>query len=103
MLWGLSAMSQAPDFNIDYVANLSRLALTPEEKEKFSQQLGDVLHHIEQLTKVDVTGVEPTAHAFPVENVWAEDVARPGLSVADALRNAPAQRENMISVPKVVE
>lgn len=103
MLSDLFAMSSAPDFNIDYVANLARLALTPEEKEKFSRQLGDVLHHIEQLAKVDVTGVEPTAHAFPVENVWAEDVARPGLAVADALRNAPAQRENMISVPKVVE
>lgn len=103
MLWGLSAMSQAPDFNINYVANLARLTLTSEEKLEFSRQLGDVLHHIEQLAKVDVSGVEPTAHAFPVENVWADDVVRPGLAVADALKNAPAQRDNMISVPKVVE
>jgi aspartyl-tRNA(Asn)/glutamyl-tRNA(Gln) amidotransferase subunit C len=98
-----SAMSQTPELNIDYVANLARLALTPEEKAKFSQQLGDVLHHIEQLAKVDVTGIEPTAHAHPIYNVWAEDVARPGLSVEQALRNAPAKKENMISLPKVVE
>jgi aspartyl-tRNA(Asn)/glutamyl-tRNA(Gln) amidotransferase subunit C len=103
MLRSKSAMSQAPELNIDYVANLARLALTPEEKAQFSRQLGDVLHHIEQLGKVDVSGVEPTAHAFPVENVWADDVPRPGLPVAAALRNAPAQRENMVSVPKVVE
>ncbi len=96
-------MSSPQDLNIDYVARLARLALTPAEKEQYARQLGDVLHHIEQLAKVDVSGVEPTAHAFPVENVWSEDRARPGLSVEQALRNAPAQREHMISVPKVVE
>lgn len=96
-------MSQSTDLNIDHVAHLARIALTAEEKAKFAQQLGEVIHHIEQLRKVDVSGVEPTAHAFPVYNVWSEDVARPGLPVEDALRNAPAQRENMIMVPKVVE
>ena len=96
-------MSSSTDLNIDHVAHLARLALTPEEKAKFAQQLGDVLHHIEQLGKVDVAGVEPTAHAFPVYNVWADDVAQPGLSVEAALKNAPAQRQNMIVVPKVVE
>ena len=96
-------MSSAPDLDLDHVAKLARLALTPAGKEKFSQQLGDVLHHIAQLAKVDVTGIEPTAHAFPVVNVWADDVARPGLPVEAALQNAPAQRDHMIVVPKVVE
>jgi len=96
-------MSQPADLNIDRIAELSRLALTPEEKARFSAQLGSVLGHIEQLAKVDVTGIEPTAHAFPLYNVWAADIAQPGLAVADALRNAPAQRDNMMLVPKVVE
>lgn len=96
-------MSQPTDLNIDHIAKLARLALTAEEKVTFAQQLGNVLHHIEQLSKVDVSGVEPTAHAFAVHNVWADDVARPGLVVDQALRNAPAQRENMVAVPKVVE
>jgi len=96
-------MSAPTDLNIDHVAHLARLALTPEEKAKFSSQLGEVLSYIEQLKKVDVSGVEPTAHAFPVYNVWADDVAQPGLSVEAALKNAPAQRNNMIVVPKVVE
>ena len=96
-------MSHTADLNIDHIAKLARLALTPDEKAKFAQQLGDVLHHIEQLAKVDVTGVEPTAHASPIFNVWQADVAQPGLTVADALRNAPAQRDNMILVPNVVE
>ena len=96
-------MSSAPLFNIDRLAELARLALTPEEKARFSAQLSSVLGHIEQLAKVDVTGIEPTAHAFPLSNVWAADIAQPGLSVPDALRNAPAQRDHMIVVPKVVD
>jgi aspartyl-tRNA(Asn)/glutamyl-tRNA(Gln) amidotransferase subunit C len=96
-------MSAPADLNIDRIAQLARLALTPEEKTKFAAQLADVLANIEKLKQVDVTGVEPTAHAFPVYNVWAEDVAKPGLSVEDALRNAPEKRDNMIVVPKVVE
>jgi len=96
-------MSSPADLNIDHVATLARLALTPDEKARFAQQLGDVLHHIEQLEKVDVSHVEPTAHAAPVFNVWADDVVRPGLPVEAALRNAPAQRDHMVVVPKVVE
>ncbi len=96
-------MSAPADLNIDRIAQLARIALTPEEKEKFSAQLADVLTNIEKLRQVDVTGVEPTAHAFPVYNVWADDVAKPGLSVEDVLRNAPEKRDNMIVVPKVVE
>lgn len=96
-------MPAPTDLNIDHVANLARLALTPDEKAKFSAQLSDVLTYIEQLKRVDVSNVEPTAHAFPVYNIWADDVAQSGLPVEAALKNAPAQRNNMIVVPKVVE
>jgi aspartyl-tRNA(Asn)/glutamyl-tRNA(Gln) amidotransferase subunit C len=96
-------MPQPADLNLDHVANLARLALTPEEKARFTAQIGDVLAYIAQLKEVDVSGVEPTAHAFPVFNVWAEDEPQPGLPVELALKNAPAQRDHMIAVPKVVE
>ncbi len=96
-------MSQPADLNIDHVAHLARLALTPEEKARFSAQLGDVLAYIAQLKEVDVSKVEPTAHAFPVFNVWADDVPQPGLPVEVALKNAPARRDHMVVVPKVVE
>ncbi len=96
-------MSTSSDLNLDYVANLARLALTSEEKAQFAGQLGDILHYVEKLKQVDVTGVEPMAHASPVFNVWGADTARPGLPVEAALRNAPAQRQHMIVVPKVVE
>ena len=97
-------MPTPSDFDIDSRSRASRgIALTPEEKAAFAAQLGDVLAYIAQLKEVDVSGIEPTAHAFPVVNVWAEDVPQPGIPVEAALRNAPAQRDHMFAVPKVVE
>lgn len=96
-------MSSEPNINIEHVATLARIALTDDEKRIFASQLGDVLAYIEKLREVDVSGVEPMAHAFPVFNVWIEDVSGPALPVEAVLRNAPASRDNMISVPKVVE
>jgi aspartyl-tRNA(Asn)/glutamyl-tRNA(Gln) amidotransferase subunit C len=96
-------MSLPADLNIERIANLARLALTDEEKTKFALQLGDVLHHIEKLKEVDISNVDPTAHASPVFNVWSDDVPQSGLPVDEALRNAPLQRDNMVVVPKVVE
>jgi aspartyl-tRNA(Asn)/glutamyl-tRNA(Gln) amidotransferase subunit C len=91
------------DLKLDRVANLARIDLTAEEKARFATQLGEVLAYVAQLNEVDVSGVEPTAHAFPVVNVWEADVPEPGLSVEEALRNAPARRDAMFVVPKVVE
>ncbi len=96
-------MASQPDINIDHIATLARIALTDEEKRAFAAQLGGVLAYIETLRQVDISGVEPTAHASPVYNVWADDVAEPGLPVEAALQNAPASRDHMIAVPKVVE
>jgi aspartyl-tRNA(Asn)/glutamyl-tRNA(Gln) amidotransferase subunit C len=96
-------MSPATLIDINHLANLARLSLTPEEKNLFSAQLSDILGYIEQLKQVNVDGIEPTAHATPIFNVLQPDVPRPSLPVEDALRNAPNQRENMIVVPRVVD
>jgi len=96
-------MNPVPDLKIEYVANLARLALTDAEKTKFAGQLGNILHYVEKLKQVDVTGVEPMAHASPVFNVWAEDAPMAGLSVEKALQNAPVQRDNLVAIPKVIE
>jgi len=91
------------EIDIKYVAHLARLALTPEEEKKIGEQLGSVLGYIEKLKEVDVTGVEPTAHAFPLVNVMRPDEVRPSMSTQDALRNAPAQANGLFIVPKIVE
>jgi aspartyl-tRNA(Asn)/glutamyl-tRNA(Gln) amidotransferase subunit C len=90
-------------FDIKYVAHLARLSLTPEEEQKFGAQLSHVLSYIEKLKEVDVSGVDPTAHAFPMVNVTRPDEIRPSMSNEDALRNAPAQANGLFIVPKIVE
>jgi aspartyl-tRNA(Asn)/glutamyl-tRNA(Gln) amidotransferase subunit C len=91
------------DIDVKYVAHLARLALSPEEEQKIGAQLGNILGYIEKLKEVDVTGVEPTAHAFPLVNVTRADEVRPSISNEDALRNAPAQANGLFIVPKIVE
>ena len=96
-------MSDSPQLDVDYVANLARIELTKEEKNKFSSQLGDVLKYFEKLNAVDVDGVEPMAHAFPRQNVWDQDLPRSGFSAEEALLNAPEKRQDQVVVPKVIE
>lgn len=92
-----------PSLDIRAVAHLARLELTPEEESRFGAQLEGILRHVEQLQQVDVTGVEPTAHALPRVNVTRADVVQPSLPVAAALRNAPARSQDLFVVPKIVE
>ena len=91
------------DFDVKYVAHLARLGLTPAEELKFGEQLGQVLGYIEKLREVDVSQVEPTAHAVPLVNVTRPDATAPSLSNEDALRNAPAKANGLFVVPKIVE
>ncbi len=93
----------APEIDIKYVAHLARLQLTPDEEKKLGAQLGGILDYIEKLKELDVTGVEPTAHAVPMVNVMRADEIRPSLPHAEALRNAPAQANGLFIVPKIVE
>ena len=92
-----------PDIDVKYVAHLARLSLSAEEEQKIGAQLGNILGYIEKLKQVDVIGVEPTAHAFPLVNVTRADVVRPSLTNEEALRNAPAAANGLFMVPKIVE
>ena len=89
--------------DVKYVAHLARLSLSAEEEQKLGEQLGSILGYVEKLKEVDVTGVEPTAHAFPLVNVTRVDEVRPSMEHDEALRNAPAQANGLFIVPKIVE
>ncbi len=91
------------EIDVKYVAHLARLSLTPEEEKKIGDQLGHILSYIEKLKEVDVSGVEPTAHAFPLTNVTRPDEVRPSLSQEEALKNAPAQANGLFMVPQIIE
>jgi len=91
------------DIDVKYVAHLARLSLSPDEEQKIGAQLGNTLAYIAKLKEVDVAGVEPTAHAFPLVNVTRPDEVRPSISHDEGLRNAPAQANGLFIVPKIVE
>ena len=91
------------EIDVKYVAHLARIALTPDEEKKIGAQLGHILGYIEKLRELDVTHVEPTAHAMPLVNVTRADEVRASLSHEDALRNAPRQAGGLFIVPKIVE
>jgi len=93
----------ATDLDVKYVAHLARLSLTPAEEQKFGAQLGQVLGYIEKLNQLDVSRVEPTAHAVPLVNVTRPDEIRPSISNEEALKNAPAKANGLFVVPKIVE
>jgi aspartyl-tRNA(Asn)/glutamyl-tRNA(Gln) amidotransferase subunit C len=93
----------ASDFNIQYVARLARISLSAAEEEQFGAQLAGILDYIEKLKQLDVSGIEPTAHAVPLVNVFRPDVVQPSLGNEEALRNAPAKASGLFVVPRIVE
>lgn len=96
-------MSAPEEIDVGYVAQLARMNLSPAEKELFQRQLSDVLHYIEKLRQVDVSGVEAATHAIPVFNVFRDDQPRDWFTAEQALANAPRKANNLFIVPKVVE
>lgn len=88
--------------DVRYVANLARLELSDEEVAEFQPQLEAVLQHVEALTRLDVTAIDPTAHAAPVFDRMRADVPHDSLPPAAVLQNAPDQAQGQIRVPKVV-
>ncbi|MGH8022276.1 MAG: Asp-tRNA(Asn)/Glu-tRNA(Gln) amidotransferase subunit GatC [Limisphaerales bacterium] len=93
----------SPAFDINYVAHLARIELSQDEANKLASQLGNILGYIEKLNALDVSSVEPTAHAVPLINVTRPDQVGPSLSQSEALRNAPARANGLFIVPKIVE
>ena len=88
--------------DVRHVAKLSRLALTDEQLQKFTTQLEPILKYIAKIAEVDVTGVEPMAHAIPLANVLREDTVQPSLPLEKVLQNAPATDGPFFKVPKIL-
>ena len=89
--------------DIEYIANLSRIELTEQEKEMFIHQLGDILSYIEKLNKLNTENVKPMAHAIDVYNVFRDDTPETSISKEDALFNAPSKVGVFFQVPKVID
>ena len=89
--------------DIGYVAQLARLELPEEQARQLQGELESIVHYIDELKEVDVTGVEPTAHAAKLVNVWREDAVGASLPRTEMLANAPdTVNGELIKVPQVL-
>jgi aspartyl-tRNA(Asn)/glutamyl-tRNA(Gln) amidotransferase subunit C len=93
----------ATEIDVKYVAHLARISLSADEEKTMGAQLSGILGYVEKLAELDVSNVEPTAHAVPLVNVTRPDEVRPSLPTEEALKNAPAQANGLFMVPKIVE
>ena len=85
------------------VAKLARIRVDEAQLPALAQEFGNILGFIEQLSEVDVTGVEPMTSVTPMRLKRRADVVTDGNIQAQVLKNAPDAREGFFAVPKVVE
>ncbi len=88
---------------VEHIANLARLELTGEEKERFRRQLSDILDYAARLQSLDTSGIPPTSSVLPARSALRPDVAEPGLERGDLLRNAPQAADDQFRVPPVLD
>lgn len=88
---------------VEHIAELAKLGLTEEEKERFQEQLSAILEHFEMLQQLDTEAIPPTATVLPLRNVMRPDEVGPSLPPEDVLANAPAVEEDCFKVRAILE
>jgi aspartyl-tRNA(Asn)/glutamyl-tRNA(Gln) amidotransferase subunit C len=94
---------------VEHIAQLARLDLTPEELESYRKQLSDILDYAQRLQTVDTRQIPPTSSSLsagsrlPARSVLREDVPAESLPVQKILSNAPQTEDHQFRVPPVME
>lgn len=91
------------DETIEYVGILAKLELSNEEKQQAKKDMGSMLDYIDKLNELDTSNVEPMSHAFPVNNVFREDVIMNSDNREEILLNAPERKNDSFKVPKTFD
>jgi aspartyl-tRNA(Asn)/glutamyl-tRNA(Gln) amidotransferase subunit C len=84
------------------VAKLARLSLSDEELDMFTEQLGQILEHANDIAALQLDDVVATAHPFGLINVVREDLIEPSLSRDDLLAMAPDAQDGRFAVPRIM-
>jgi aspartyl-tRNA(Asn)/glutamyl-tRNA(Gln) amidotransferase subunit C len=95
-------MARITKDDVAHVADLARLRLTDDELEAFTGQLAAVLEHAADVEQLDVEGVPPTSHPYPLQNVLRDDEPRPSLDRDEVLAQAPKAVDGRFQVPPVL-
>lgn len=88
---------------VEHIAELAKLGLTEEEKEKFQEQLSAILEHFKALQQLDTEAIPPTATVLPLRNVMRPDEVGPSLPPDEVLANAPAAEKGCFKVRAILE
>ena len=88
--------------DVIHVATLARLALTTEEIERTTNQLGDMLDHFADIERLDLADVVPMTQPYPLQNVLRDDVVEPGLDRDEVLAAAPDAIDGRFRVPPII-
>ncbi|MEG2076373.1 MAG: Asp-tRNA(Asn)/Glu-tRNA(Gln) amidotransferase subunit GatC [Victivallaceae bacterium] len=89
--------------DVKYVAQLARIDIDPAQQSALQHDMESIVSYIETLAELDVSGIEPTAHAALLSNVWREDAASCAYTREAMLRNAPdTVNQETIKVPQVL-
>ena len=88
------------DEMIDYIGILARLKLKDEEKESAKTEMEKIINYMDTLNQLDTTGIEAMSHAFPVKNVFREDVVQPSTDRDVITANAPNSKDGCFVVPR---
>ncbi|MDR2603055.1 MAG: Asp-tRNA(Asn)/Glu-tRNA(Gln) amidotransferase subunit GatC [Puniceicoccales bacterium] len=89
--------------HIENIATLARIHLADQERQDLAKSLDEILEYFDKLRTVNVEGVEPSAHAFPLYDILRDDEVGTPFDVKTALQNVPKRRNNQVIVPKIVE
>lgn len=88
---------------IDYIGILAKLKLDTEEKEIAKNEMEKIINYMDTLNTLDTSGIEAMSHAFPVKNVFREDIVMPSVDRNSITLNAEHKKEGCFKVPKTVE
>lgn len=91
------------EIDVQYVAKLARIRLSPNEIKQLGKQLRNVLAYIDKLKEVDTKTIQPTSHPLPLKNVFRKDEVKPSLPTEEVLNNAPAKEAHFFKVPAIIE
>lgn len=97
-----SSAATLSDQEVRHVAHLARLAIPEQQVHAYAQQLQGILEYVAKIGEVHIEGVQPTAHAIHIRNVFREDMVGPSLSLEQVLQNAPDADPPFFRVPKIL-
>jgi aspartyl-tRNA(Asn)/glutamyl-tRNA(Gln) amidotransferase subunit C len=91
------------EIDIEHIAKLARIALTPEELQQYAGELSNILEHAERVQAIATADIPPTSHPLPMTNAFREDEVRPSLDRSEVLEMAPDAVGEFFRVPRILD